>query len=85
MLVQVAVISETLNLLLHQVAIRHRVADGRNLQAHSLQNGGNPTGGLALAGTGPYSTDTNNWFRGFHLGRFCTHQTKIRSQGINQG
>ena len=39
---------EALDLLLHEVAVRHRVPDDRELLAHLEQDVGHPAGGLAL-------------------------------------
>jgi len=50
--VQVRVGREALDALLHQVAVRHRVADHHDLQPLRLEQAGEVARGLALAGTG---------------------------------
>ncbi len=76
--VEVLVGGETLDALLHEVAVRHRVADDHDLQPLRIEQGGEVARGLALAGAGARGAGGNDGLRAPDHGRDGTEEHEVR-------
>ena len=81
--VEIGQFGEALHPLGHQVAVGHRMADGGDLFARSLEQLHHPAGHLALAASGAHRTDCDHRFARFNHGALRAHQLKVGSGGID--
>jgi len=80
-LVEIAVIGETLNGLLDQIAIGHGMADADDLVAHVAQDAHHTARGLALARSGTDGAHGDDGLVRLDHRRIAAHQAKVCTRG----
>ncbi len=76
---EVLIAGISLNRLLYQIAVRHRVANRHDAEAHVPQDGGYPPRGGALSRAGPDGADADHRDRGLQNDALVAHEDEVGS------